>query len=181
MVISDIRYTADEFFEVARDPANAERHLELVNGAIVDMPPSSPINTIIAMRIARFLSEYVMTHDAGYVTGADGDFKLSENQVRQPDVAFVSKERYPTVPDQFDSAPDIAIEVVSPREDVLGKASEYLKAGTRFVWAIYPETKTVHVLQSDAPRWTELTAGDVLDGGNVLPEFRLAVDDIFPE
>jgi Uma2 family endonuclease len=181
MIVSEKLYNAGEFFEFARQPENQERRLELVNGVIVEMPPSRPINTIIAIRIAHFLSEHVMTYDNGYVTGADGGYKLSENQVRQPDAAFISKDRYPTVPDEFDGAPDIAVEVVSPREDALGKASDYLKAGTSQVWAIYPDTKTVHVLQKTEPRWTELTIGDVLHGGDVLPDFELAVEAIFPE
>ena len=179
MVITQKTYTADEFFEIARSPENEDRRLELEHGVIVEMPPSRPVNTVIAVRMARFLGNYVDENNLGYVTGADGDFKLAENQVRQPDAAFVSKERYDSLPDEFEGGPDIAVEVISPREDALGKASEYLEAGTKLVWAIYPEQKKVHVLQKDQPRWVELTIEDTLTGGDALPGFEIAVKDIF--
>lgn len=181
MVISEETYTADEFFEIARSPENRDRRMELEHGVIVDMPPSRPINTVIAIHMARFPGNYVDEHNPGYVTGADGGFILAENQVCQPDAAFVSKNRYASLPDKFEGGPDIVVEVISPREDALGKASEYLEAGTKLVWAIYPEQKKVHVLQKDQPRRVELTTADTLTGGDVLPGFEVAVSDIFPD
>jgi Uma2 family endonuclease len=181
MVITSKTYTADEFFEIARATENQDRRLELDNGVIVEMPPSRPINTATAFRIGRLVGNYVDEHNLGYVVGADSGFKLTETQVRQPDAAFVSRERYTSLPDEFEGGPDIAIEVISPREDALNKATEYLDAGTTLVWAIYPEQRKVHVLRKSDPRWTILEAGDVLTGEDVLPGFEVAVDDIFPE
>lgn len=93
--------------------------------------------------------------------------------------AFVSIERYPTVPERFEGGPDIAIEIVSPREDVLNKALEFIEAGTRIVWAIYPDKQLVHVLQP-GKQWAVFGIDDVLDGGDVLLGFELPVKDIFP-
>jgi Uma2 family endonuclease len=94
MVIGEKLYTADEFFDIARLPENENRRLELQNGEIIEMPPSRPVNTIVAWNIARIVGNYVVANDLGYMSGADGGYKLAENKVRQPDAAFISKKRY---------------------------------------------------------------------------------------
>ena len=124
-------YTAEEFWEIAQLPENQDKRLELEDGVIVEMGSSSPANTVTAMRIGYFLNGFVIPRDLGYVTGADGGFKVGAKRVRQPDVGFVSKARVPKLTKRFDLAPDLAVEVVSPDEDIFKKAREYLHAGTK--------------------------------------------------
>jgi Uma2 family endonuclease len=184
MALREKLYTAEEFFEIAGLPENEEKRLELDDGEIVDMAESSPINTVTAMRIGTFLNIFVMQRNLGYVTGADGGFKLAERRVRQPDVGFISKARAPKLPKRFGIAPDLAIELVSPDEDIFKKAREYFQAGTQIVWAVYTDEKTVHVMRLDENGGLHSKPFDIsatLDGGDVLPGFRLVVKDIFPE
>lgn len=182
MFIQEKLYTAEEFWDIARLPENAEKRLELDDGNIIEMPPSKPINTIIAGRIVMFFNTFVLPRGLGYVTLPDGGFKLATGRVRQPDVAFISKKRQPEVPAEFEIAPDIAVEIVSPQEDILKKAMEYLKSGTRFVWAVYPDEQMVYVITlqaNDELRVQPYNMHSVLDGGDVLPGFKLPVKDIF--
>jgi hypothetical protein len=52
-----------------------------------------------------------------------------------------------------------------------------LQYGTRLVWIFYPATRTVVV---ESPSGTQrLDIDGVLDGGDVLPGFKLPVRDIF--
>lgn len=187
MVAQERLHTAEEFWEIAQRPENADKRLALIDGEIVEMPPSSQINTVIAMRIGHFFNAFVIPHDLGYVTGADGGFTLTEHNARQPDVAFIAKARHPVLEGvAFPIAPDLAVEVISPSEssnDVLKKVQRYIEAGTRLVWAVYPLEQTVYV-------WSPAPDGglhvkifgveDTLDGGDVLPGFTLKVRDIFP-
>ena len=176
-------YTAEEFWDIAQLPENQDKRLELEDGVIVEMGSSSPANTVTAMRIGYFLNGFVIPRDLGYITGADGGFKVGPKRVRQPDVGFISKARVPKLPKRFDLAPDLAVEVVSPDEDVFKKAKEYIRAGTRIVWAIYPEEHEIDIfthLQVNEFRIQPLTDSDTLDGGDVLPGFALPVRDIFP-
>jgi Uma2 family endonuclease len=177
-------YSAEEFFALAALPENAERRLELEDGVILEMGSSSPLNSATAMRIGYFLSDFVMRHDLGIVTGADGGFELAPKHVRQPDVAFVSRQRAPALPPRFTFAPDLAVEVVSPDEDVFKKASEYLQAGSAMVWAVYAQDRVVYQMtlgQNGAIVSLPFGEGDVLEGGEVLPGLRLPVSDLFPE
>lgn len=184
MVLQEKLYTAEEFWEIAQLPENEERRLELEDGVIVDMGSSSPLNTVTAMRIGYFFNAFVIPRDLGYVTGADGGFKLASKRVRQPDVGFISKQRVSKLPRRFEIAPDLAVEVVSPDEDIFKKAREYLLAGCQIVWAVYADEAIVHVFQLDddgSVRSRPFDINATLDGGDVLPGFSLPVRDIFPE
>jgi Uma2 family endonuclease len=106
---------------------------------------------------------------------------------RCPDVAFVSAERWPLdreispYEEAWDVVPDLAVEVVSPTdiaENLLGKVKEYFQAGVRLVWVVYPILRCIHVYEA----WNRIkvvTETDELDGGEVLPGFRRALDHVF--
>ena len=183
MVIREKRFTVEAFREYTQLPENEGRKLELEDGLVIEMASSSPINTIVAGRIIHYLNAFVIPNDLGHVTSPDGGFKLKAGTSRQPDAAFISKARLPQIPDAFDIAPDLAVEVVSPQEDVLRKVDEYLAASTQIVWTVYCDEQRVFVFsQADYPvlRGVPHNIGDVLDGGNVLVGFSLSVSDIFP-
>lgn len=104
---------------------------------------------------------------------------------RRPDVALVSYDRWPRssrVPSRsaWNVVPDLAIEVVSPSNtsiEVLEKLEEYAAAGVRLVWLVYPVQELIHIWSAD--RGSILRRGDTLDGGEILPGFRLALADLF--
>jgi Uma2 family endonuclease len=184
MVAGEKLYTAEEFWEIAQDPANEQRRLELDEGEIVEMAESSPTNTVIAGRVIYFLNGYVIPRNIGYVTSPDGGYRLAERKVRQPDAAFISKARVAKLPRHFEVPPDLAVEIVSPNEDALKKVNEYLRAGTQMVWAVYADDREVYVftLNTDGSlRGQPFGVDDTLDGGTVLPGFTLPVRDIFPD
>lgn len=184
MVLGERLYTAEEFFEIARLPENEDKRLELDDGVIVEMGSSSRVNTITGMRIAHFLNAHVIPNQLGYITGPDGGYKLSSGKVRRPDVGFISKSHNVKLEGvEFDLAPDLAVEIVSPDEDIFKKANEYLRSGGKMVWAVYTDDKIVYVMRLDEDGgFHSLSYGinDTLDGGDVLPGFTLPVRDIFP-
>lgn len=183
MVLREKLITVGEFREIARLPENEDKRLELEDGVIVEMAASKPINSIVAVRIGHFLNAHVIPNHLGVVTGADGGFKLQSGTSRQPDVAFVSKAQAKIIPDEFDFAPALAVEVVSPSEDVFKKVNEYLSSGTSIVWAVYCDEKKVYVFtqdQSGVVHSEPKGVDDVLTGGDVLPALKLPVKDVFP-
>jgi len=176
--------TADEFFRFARLTENQDRRLELENGVLVDMAPSRPINSVTAGRMIFYLNGFVIPRNLGYVTVPDGGFILAPHVVRQPDAAFISKQKFPELPEEFTAAPDLAVEIVSEREDIFRKALEYLRAGTQMVWAVYADERTVYSLQlNEKGEMYSISYGvnATLEGGDVLPGFTVAVRDLFPE
>jgi Uma2 family endonuclease len=176
--------SVEEFLKVAE--AEPERRLELIDGMIVEMPPSRRKNTVMAARFIGYLHVFLTDKDMGYVTSPDGGFQLNEETLLMPDVAFIRKERVATLEGvEFDSAPDLAIEVISPSESpraVTDKTRKYLDAGTLMVWNAFPDSKTVDAWRSaddGEMRVKTYTVGDTLDGGDVLPGFQLPLKNIF--
>lgn len=116
------------------------------------------------------------------------NFRPQINRERRPDVAFVSYERWARdrrIPRTRSWAviPDLAVEVVSPTnkvDEVADKLEEYFHVGVRQVWVVYPVHAKVYVYTSTTSVRI-LARGDELDGGPVLPGFRLAVSDLFDE
>ena len=58
------------------------------------------------------------------------------------------------------------------------KVMQLMKAGTRLVWLVYPESRSVEAHTSDGA--ITLHESDTLSGGDVLPGFEMRVGDIFP-
>ena len=163
----------------------AGKPYELVEGRVVKVSPSGTSASRIAARILVKLGSFVLEHNLGDVTGADGGYRLSPSTLRAPDVAFfgTAKLGLLTEPEKYAPfAPDLAVEVVSPGDsasEVQGKAALYLEAGTAQVWVVYPERRAVVV---HYPDWTSRTLRrqDTLDAGDLLPGFQVAVADLFP-
>ncbi|MFW6079017.1 MAG: Uma2 family endonuclease [Gemmatimonadota bacterium] len=178
------RLTIEEF---ERLPEDAWR-TELVRGRVVREPPAGFEHGRRAVRIASPIDAYVREHELGVVLAAETGFVLAEDPptVRAPDVAFVAADRVPEGEDAQSFArlaPDLAVEVVSPSNtmsQLYAKVTDYLDAGTRLVWLADSSNRIVTVLDA-AGRVRLLRAGETLDGGDVLPGFRLAVGDIFEQ
>jgi Uma2 family endonuclease len=143
----------------------------------------------IATLLIEFLAPFVRAHRLGKVLG-EMIFRINiiKDLQRRPDVAFVSSARWPIkrrVPDTavWDLVPDLAIEVISPTNaavDVQTKIHEYFEAGVRSVWVIYPKQKSIHVYASTT-QIQGLQLGDELDGGELIPGFRLPLAALFED
>ena len=95
-----------------------------------------------------------------------------------PDVA-ISPERGNSIPQE---APLVAVEVRSDSNtwpELREKAGRYLEQGTQMVWLVDTDERQVEIQRAgEAPR--TLHSDDLIEGGALLPGFRLRVRDIFP-
>jgi Uma2 family endonuclease len=183
LAVREQLYTIEEFHEIVALSENEDRRLELDDGVIVDIGSSSKVNTITAIRIAIRLGNFVEPRNLGYITGSDGGYKVGPRKVRRPDVGFISIARAGSLEGvDFEDAPDLAVEVVSPDEDILKKAHDYFRAGCKLVWAFYTDDQRVFVMKMDEDGSlisTPVERDGTLDGGDVLPGFTLALRDMF--
>jgi Uma2 family endonuclease len=183
MAVQTQRMTVEEFERFAELPENANRRLEYIGGEIVEVVSNS-YSSLVAAQVLIALGAYVNHHRLGYVTGADGGYKVAEKEDYIPDVGFISKDRLPDPPHDawISLPPDLAVEVLSPSDEPDNtriKIINYLAADT-VVWVIDPDQKQVEVYMP-GQAGKRLGENDTLDGGDVLPGFTLAVKDIFPE
>jgi Uma2 family endonuclease len=174
--------TADELLAM---PDDGYRY-ELIKGELVRMAPTGHKHGIVTMHVAGPLYRYVKDNNLGEVYGAESGFVVSQDPdtVRAPDVAFVRRERI-EIAGEVDSywmgAPDLAVEVVSPRDtvsEVEEKVAEWLESGARMVWVVSPKLHTITVYRS-LTNIVTLTEKDKLEGADVLPGFQIDVAEIF--
>jgi Uma2 family endonuclease len=171
--------------ELLRMPDDGFRY-ELVRGELRRMTPAGNVHGRVAMNVAWPLAQYVKAHDLGTVYAAETGFLLARDPdtVRAPDAAFVSRARLEAVGEvegYWPGAPDLAVEVISPDDshvEVEEKVFDWLEAGTKVVLAINPRRRSVTLYRSQSDV-TILTGTDVLDGGDVVPGFQLALREIF--
>ncbi len=162
------------------------RLCELVDGSLLEKTMSS-FESYLAVYIARLLAVFVEENRLGIILGADGMLRLARGLVRIPDVSFISWDRLPgrVFPREeiWSLAPDLAVEVISrgnTREEMEHKLLDYFTAGVRLAWYVYPTAGEVRVYESPE-KFTTLTAQDTLDGGDVLPGFRLPLQTLFAQ
>ena len=169
--------------ELARMPG--DEPWELWEGELREVPSAGGRASVLAHWIGVLVSLFVGPRRLGLVTGADGSYIVlrDPDTVLVPDVAFVRWDCLPgrIVPvGYFPVPPDLAIEVRSPSDEpgeIAKKLNLYQRAGVPLVWWVESDRRTVMVHRLGEPA-VELGKADDLDGGDVLPGFRLPVAEI---
>lgn len=169
--------------EFSRLPRGQERH-ELSAGELITMPPPKSLHTVVALVVLEILQAYLKRNPFGRAIPETG-YVLSRNPltIRQPDISVLSKERIRSAnpDDYFEGAPELAVEVVSPSdpaEDLQIKIDQYLGAGAKQVWVLYPKTKRIHLFYAGRSAKI-LDETETLEGGDLLPGFSVKVADLF--
>ena len=172
--------------ELTAVPAGEEQLYEIVDGEPREIAGMGAFETVLAWTLSHFMGRYALENKLGWVVTEalfvlDSEAKLQ----RRPDVAYVSYSRWsePTVPrsNAWNVVPDLMVEVVSATnlaEEIDTKLTDYFNAGVAMVWVLFPDSGRVYVYTS--PKQVEgLERTDVLDGKDVLPGFRLPIDELF--
>jgi Uma2 family endonuclease len=175
--------TAEELWEM---PDVSGQRFELIDGEVVEVPGAGALHAMIVFALARLLEDFVRQHDLGLVIPDGLAYVLwrGPDQVRIPDVSFVSWDRVPEegIPEGFwEGAPTLAIEVVSPNDradDIHHRVQDYLQAGSKQVWVLWPRHQSLSVYRPDADT-RELGPDALLDGADILPGFSVRVGDLF--
>lgn len=158
---------------------------DLIDGQLVERHVSFE-TSMIALIINGRLMAHVVANKLGWVAQSDGGLQIFDDapmKVRFADGAFVSRARSPHRPGDghLRVAPDLVIEVVSPIDvaaEIDVKVAEYLNAGVRLIWVVYPETRAVNVFRPGGQD-SRLTESETLSGEDVVPGFELPVAEIF--
>jgi Uma2 family endonuclease len=171
--------------DLARVPGKAE----LVNGEIVHMPPTGDGPGVAGDQILVSLWQYVAAGGVGLPVGDNKAFRvnLPHRQSFSPDAALYTGPR--TGMKFFSEAPVFAVEVRSegdyrPRaeEAMAAKRADYFAAGTKVVWDVDLLGQDVvrKFVTPDAEKPAQaFRRGETADAEPAVPEWRMAVDDLF--
>ncbi len=182
-------YTVDDVWAMQRQPGNADKKYELINGELVEMSPANLFHSWLAPEIASFIRSYARVQDLGYVF-VEGGFSPPDDHTTllAPDVAYVQKERTPLpLPQTFAGfMPDLAVEIMSPSNtipELRRKAAIYLNNSTRAVWIVNPTERQVEVCRRTEDGAIEVEVIGIdgsLSGEDILPGFELALRELLP-
>lgn len=157
---------------------------ELIGGEFYMAPAPSIKHQDVVLLLGKLLYEHVIQNRLGKVCIAPTDVVLTDEDVVQPDVLFVSAGRLHIVtPENIQGAPDLVIEVLSPAtaaRDREMKLKLYAKHGVQEYWLVDPTDQSVKVIEPAAGaehRERVITHGGVLS--SVLPGLKLEVSQVF--
>jgi Uma2 family endonuclease len=177
------RLTYDDYVSF---PDDGRRH-ELLDGEHIVTPTPVSGHQRVSIRLATALHIFVQQHRLGEVLAAPFDVILSDHNVVEPDLLFVSNERRAIVQDWVRGAPDLVVEILSPstrRLDEVTKRHLYDRFGVREYWIVDLDIDTVKVYRRAEDgrflRVAELAAeaDDALDTP-LLPGFSLRLRELF--
>jgi Uma2 family endonuclease len=160
------------------------RLCELIDGVLLEKTIGID-ESICAAWIVYFLIDFNRSQRLGQVLGPNGFIRLFPNMILIPDASFISWQRFPkgALGAAADLAPDLVVEILSKgntKREMDRKLHEFFKSGVRLVWYVDPKKRTARVYTSPKHS-TLLVEDDFLDGGDVLPGFRLSLREWFDE
>jgi Uma2 family endonuclease len=140
----------------------------------------------LVKKIGRALDDHVEALGLGEIWIAPLDVVLDHERalVVQPDLFFISRERAGIVSERVDGAPDLVVEVMSPRPrigDIVTRVGWFADYGVRECWLVQQDDGRVSVLTlNGGPRERrEFDAGSRIQS-RVLPQFAHSLATIDP-
>ena len=162
------------------------RRQELEWGVVREAPGPSFGHQSRVTSLTLLLAAHVREHRLGCVVVSPIDVVLDVEKalVVQPDLVFVSTERQSIIRHHIWGAPDLVVEVLSPRtarRDRTTKLAWYDQYGVRECWLVDPVARRVEVHElGSSPRVRRYGVNRRLKS-TVLPILRLVVSDVFSD
>ena len=174
------RLTYADYLKTSDD----ERY-ELLNGELVMPPAPLTGHQMISIALASRLYLFVEEKGLGTVVAALTDVVLSDTDVVQPDVLFVSSQRIHILTrENIQGAPDLVVEILSPATSVRDRTIKldlYAQHGVKEYWIVDSDARMITVLLRDE-RGFEV-AGIYREGQTLrsptLAGFTIELDAIF--
>ena len=176
-----VKFTYADYLTTPED----ERY-ELLDGDLMMVPAPNLKHQEVQFRLSQELGRFILDHELGKLFYAPCDVYLSDTNVVQHDLLFVSREREHLLSDgqKVRDAPDLAVEILSPSsadKDRGLKRDLYGRHDVTEYWLVDPITETISIHRQRggalAPTDT-FTRGETLRSP-LLTGLELHLDDIF--
>lgn len=170
------------YVDFEKIPADGFRH-EIISGEEFMTPAPNLDHQAVVLSIGALLRAHAVSRKLGRAFIAPTDVILSDHDIVEPDVVFVSEQRSSILNQKnIKGAPDLVIEVLSPStaaEDRGPKLALYEHAGVAEYWMVNPADRTVEVREFGNPRRTRIYKEGQSFESVHLPGLVLRLDEIF--
>ena len=144
---TNIRFTYEDYLQTPED-----KRYELIEGDLLMVPSPNTYHQEVSRNLEFILWSFIRQNDLGHIFDAPMDVVLMGEDVVQPDILFISKERSSIIKvSNIDGAPDLVIEITSPssrERDRTIKRKLYARSGVTEYWLIDSEARTVEVMSA---------------------------------
>ena len=142
-----VKFTYQDYLHTPDD-----QRYELLDGELIMAPAPNLGHQRIDIKLGWRLAQFVEQRNLGEVFSAPCDVVLSDTDVVQPDLLFVSTERAHLLLGGANvlGAPDLVVEILSPStagRDRTLKRALYARHGVQEYWLVDPDARTVTVLR----------------------------------
>ncbi len=174
------KLTYDDYLLI---PEDGRRH-EIIDGELYVNPAPNMRHQTVSMNLTLALGAFVRAHRIGYLYYAPCDVVLSQLDVVQPDIMFISAAREELLTSaNVQGAPDLVIEILSPstrRLDLQLKRKRYDLFGVDEYWIVDPENETVAIHRRGGESLEAISVTDPIESP-LLPGFHISLAEIFAE
>ena len=140
-----VKFTVADYM----DTPEGARYQLLDGELILAASPNNQHQTVL-LSLAAILRQFVSSNNLGKAWIAPFDVVLSNHDVVQPDLLFISHSRDAIITAaNIQGAPDLVVEVLSPStegHDRGYKRTLYSRHGVREYWLVDPERETIAVM-----------------------------------
>ena len=140
-----IKFTVKEYMTTLPD-----KRYQLLDGEMILAPSPTQRHQAIGAQLFVALRQFVNDNGLGRVWFAPLDVILSEFDVAQPDILFVSNARSEIVTEaNIQGAPDLVVEIFSPSTEEIDRGYKrvlYGRHGVQEYWLVNPDAETVEVI-----------------------------------
>jgi Uma2 family endonuclease len=179
------RMTDEEFFRFCQD--NRDVKFERTStGQIIIMSPTTYLTGKRNNRILFQLNLWNEKYKLGDTVDSDTGFYLANGAMRNPDAAWISKEKLATVPKaELDSfphlCPEFIIELKSKSDslsELKNKMQEWMDNCCQLGWLVDADNEVVYIYESDKEIRTHSDFNTPLTGSPLLPGFELILSEL---
>ncbi len=133
-------------YEDYRNTPEDERY-ELLDGELVMSEAPRIVHQQVDMDLGTLFNLFVKENDLGRVFSAPTDVFLTDTNVVQPDLLFISKQRAHIITEpNIQGAPDLVVEILSPstaNRDWTIKRELYARHGVKELWIVDPDARII--------------------------------------
>lgn len=174
------KHTYEDYLKTPED-----KRYELIEGELIMTPSPVPYHQRIVMNIGFRLDEFIKKHSLGKLFLAPCDVYLDDENVLQPDILFVSKDREGIIGEKnIQGAPDLVVEVLSEGttyRDLVKKKKLYARFGVKEYWIVDPWEKTVEIYSNKEKTFSlqkSYLQNDILESP-IVTGLEIKLSDVF--
>ncbi len=176
-------FTYQDYLQLPNDG----KRYEIINGELIMAPSPLTKHQQISGELFLKLGNFVKERKLGVILHAPLDVVLSEQNVLQPDIIFITKERQEIITEKnISGAPDLVIEILSPSTayyDLFDKKELYEQFRVKEYWIVDPMRHWIEVYNQQVNKFVltqKLEKKGRLESA-VLKGLALKMEELFQE